>query len=92
MLADTGARLWVNGQLLVDGWSGAAVTPVSATLQLSAGQRSDVRLEYHTDGAGHPSVRLSWTYAGQAEQVVPASQLFPAAPADALVPSPITRQ
>ena len=87
--ADDGARLWVNGQLLVDGLTGSAGTPLSGTTQLAAGQRYDVRLEYHESGVGAASVRLSWAYPGKSDQVIPTTQLIPAAPADALVPSTI---
>ena len=89
LVCDVGARLWINGQLLVDGWTGAAGTRLTGTTQLSAGQLYDVRVEYHEDGAGGGQVHLSWAYSGQSEQVVPTTQLFPAAPADALVPSTI---
>jgi RHS repeat-associated protein len=89
LVSTAGARLWVNGQLVIDGWAGAAGTRLTATTQLTARQRYDVRVEHHEDGAGGASIHLSWAYPGQSEQIVPTTQLFPAAPADALVPSTI---
>ena len=89
VVCDQGARLWVNGQLLADGWAGPPATPFSGNVQLTAGQRYDLRLEYREDGVGGASIRLSWAFSGQSDQVIPTAQLFPAAPADAVVPSPI---
>ena len=89
LVSTAGARLWVNGQLLIDGWAGSAGSRLTGTTQLTATQRYDVRLEYRADGAAGASIHLSWAYQGQSEQIVPTTQLFPAAPADALAPSTI---
>jgi len=56
--ADDGARLWVDGRLLVDRWDGPAGT-YSAEISLATGDHP-VRLEYN-DISGPASVRLSWT-------------------------------
>jgi hypothetical protein len=71
-----GARLWVNGTLLVDGWTEHAARVDQGTISLVAGQRYAVRLEYH-DLAGEAGVRLLWSAPGLPRQVLPASQLFP---------------
>jgi tripartite motif-containing protein 71 len=55
--AEGGARLWVNGRLLVDQWDGPAGTH-SATLLLTTGDHP-VRLEYN-DISGPAAVRLAW--------------------------------
>jgi RHS repeat-associated protein len=89
LVSSSGARLWINGQLLVDGWTGNAGTRLTGVVQLTAKQRYDVRVEYHEDGATGASIHLSWAYPGQSEQVVPTTQLFPGASPDALVPSTI---
>ena len=71
-----GARLWVNGTLLVDGWTEHAARVDQGTINLTAGQRYTVKLEYH-DLAGEAGVRLLWSAPGLPRQVLPASQLFP---------------
>jgi len=75
-LSDDGVRLWVNGVLLIDNWTDHGPTENSGTINLTAGQRYDLKMEFyeHSNGA---VVRLSWAAPGVAKEVVPASQLFP---------------
>jgi glucose/arabinose dehydrogenase len=75
---DDGARLWVNGQLVIDDWVNHGVTERSGTISLVAGQRYDIKLEYY-DQHYHAVCRLLWSSARQAKQIVPQSQLFPTA-------------
>lgn len=74
--SDDGVRLWVNGQLLIDDWTGHGTLERTGTIALTAGQRVDVKLEYFSGGGG-ADVKLSWNSASQPLEVVPASQLFP---------------
>jgi hypothetical protein len=76
---DDGARLWVNGQLLVDRWINQGVTSVSGVtaVALQAGVQYDIRLEYY-DNVGHASAKLEWSSQRQAREVVPADRLAPA--------------
>ena len=75
-LSDDGVRLWINGFLLIDNWTDHGPTENSGTINLTAGQRYDLKMEFyeHSNGA---VARLSWSAAGIAKEVVPASQLFP---------------
>ena len=75
-MADDGVRLWVGGQLLIDNWVDQAVTTrTSAAVALVAGSRYDVRMEYYEHG-GLATARLRWAYPGQAQVVIPQSQLY----------------
>ena len=75
---DDGVRLWVDGKLLVDHWVGQALTPYSAPIDLEAGRKYSIRMEYF-DGTGGAVAKLSWTRPGHANaQTIPQSQLFPA--------------
>ena len=74
--SDDGVRLWVNGTLLVDNWTDHSPTENQGTIQLTAGQRYDIRMEYYENG-GDATARLSWSAPGIAKQVVPRSQLYP---------------
>ncbi|MBB6051371.1 PA14 domain-containing protein [Armatimonas rosea] len=76
--SDDGIRLWVNGQQLINNWTDHGPTLNSGTLTLTAGQRYDIKLEYYENGGG-AIAQLFWSYPGQAQQIVPASALYPAA-------------
>lgn len=74
--ADDGVRLWVNGQKLIDNWVDQAPTEKSATINLTAGTRYPIVLEYFQNGGGS-SLRLSWSSASTPKQVIPQIQLYP---------------
>jgi len=63
-----GARLWVNGQQVVNNWTNVtnAVTN-SGTITLVAGVKYDIVLEYY-ENTGNASVKLEWQSASQARQ------------------------
>ena len=73
--ADDGARLWVNGQLVSDHWS-AAGEFASTMIALTAGQKYDIKLDYHQHSGAAGAV-LKWSSTSQALEVIPASQLYP---------------
>lgn len=72
-------RMWVGDQLLWDAWNGERHLATSGTIRLEAGKKYPVRLEAWVDGKG-VSHQLKWSGTNQAEEVIPASQLVPAAP------------
>ncbi len=72
--ADDGVRLWVNGQLLCDGWQDQSSTTYSGTIHLEAGQSYSILMEYYQAGGG-ASAKLEWSSASQAREVIPASNL-----------------
>lgn len=71
-----GARLWVNGQQIINNWVNrtTAVTS-SGTITLAAGVKYDIQLEYYENSVA-ASVNLEWSSPTQARQVIPASQLY----------------
>jgi len=73
---DDGSRLWVNGTLLVNDWTGHGVTTNSGTIALKAGEQYDIVVEYY-QGTGGSGAYLLWQSEHQAPQLIPASQLFP---------------
>ncbi len=85
---DDGLRLWVGGKQLIDRWQDTAPFFQKGTMELKAGQRYDVRMEYH-DLMSMATARLEWESKSQKREVVPASRLYPpagdAAPRIALV-------
>lgn len=74
--SDDGVRLWVNGALLVDNWTDHAPTENQGSIQLTAGQKYDLRMEYYENGGG-ATAKLLWSAPGLARQVIPRSQLHP---------------
>jgi hypothetical protein len=72
--SDDGARLYVNGQLMVNNWTDHALVEDSASMQLGAGVTLDLRLEYY-ENTGSSTARLLWTPPGQAKQVIAVEQL-----------------
>ena len=78
---DDGVKLWVNGQLLIDGWSYLSTDRLGA-ITLQAGVLYDIRMEYY-QATGAASAVLSWYSNSQVKQVVPATRLYPDTTADA---------
>jgi hypothetical protein len=66
--ADNGARLWLNGKLVVEANRGRIV--------LEAGKKYDLRVEYY-ENKGAAQVTLLWQAPGLKRQVVPGEQLTP---------------
>ncbi len=73
--SDDGVRLWVNGQLLINGWTAHASREDKATITLKSTQAYTVKLEVRDD-SGSSAVRLSWSSPTVAKAVVPAGQLL----------------
>lgn len=75
-LTDDGVRLWVNGVQLIDNWVNQGATEKSGTINLVAGQKYDIILEYF-ENTGEAVTKLYWSSPGTLKQIIPSSQLFP---------------
>lgn len=77
LTADDGARLWVDGKLLVDCWdnANAGTNSQTGTILLEGGRRYTIRIDYY-DAAGDAGIKLEWTSASQMREVVPQGVLF----------------
>lgn len=78
--SDDGARLWLDGRLLIDDWGPHAERTSRGTVSLVAGRRYSIVVEYH-DTSGPAMLRLLWSGPGVPRQVVPSARLFPSAAA-----------
>lgn len=78
--SDDGVRLWVNGKALINDWTTYAVKENKGSINLTAGQKYDIKLEYFEAGANAVS-SLKWSSKSQAKEVIPKSQLFTGATA-----------
>ena len=76
--SDDGTRLWVNDQLVVDVWGDKTESEYpSDPITLQAGQKYNLILEYYQN-QGDAVAELRWGGAVPT-QIIPTSQLFPAA-------------
>lgn len=73
--SDDGIRLWVDGKQLVNDWTDHAATQDQGTIDLVAGQKYDIKMEYYQRG-GDATAKLTWEAEGIAQQVIPQSQLY----------------
>ena len=73
---DDGVRLFLNGQLVIDGWTDQYPTSYSYTTTLTAGTLYDIEVHYY-EHSGDATCRLRWSYPGQPLQTIPQSQLYP---------------
>ncbi|MDT7780152.1 MAG: hypothetical protein QOC99_2664 [Acidobacteriota bacterium] len=80
MVSDEGVRLWVDGKLLIDHWTGHVSTEDSGQITLKAGKKYDIKIEFH-ETTGDAVAKLQWESNHQTKQVVPQSQLYPPAKA-----------
>ena len=73
-------RLRVNGQQIIDDWTPPNATQNTGTIELQAGQRYDIILEYFNSFGGG-SIKLEWNAPGAERAVVPATAFYPGAKA-----------
>lgn len=74
LTADDGARLWINGTLVVNAVNNQATNTFTGTIDLEAGQWYSIRVEYYQHSAGG-ALSLQWSSASQSQEVVPTSHL-----------------
>ncbi|MEN8155758.1 MAG: polysaccharide deacetylase family protein [Bacteroidota bacterium] len=71
------SRLWINGELLIDGWSTShAGETLNATVTMEAGQKVPIQVDFG-EYQGDASIRLEWSSATLEREVIPQSQLYP---------------
>jgi hypothetical protein len=79
-ISDDGVRLWINNLQVINNWTDhSPATNTSAVINLVAGQRYSVRMEYY-ERSGGAVARLQW--------LTPGATVYAAVPAAALYASP----
>lgn len=73
--SDDGVRLWVNGVKLIDNWCDHSETENNGNINLTAGQKYDIKLEYYNN-CDIGKINLKWSSSSQSKQIVPKSQLY----------------
>lgn len=79
VVSDDGARLWLDGKLLIDAWEDRAAVESTARVSFKAGYAYTLKLEYF-DRGGEAIARLLWSTPTLAKEPVPQSQLHSAPP------------
>jgi PA14 domain len=72
-----GARLMVNGQVLVSDWTDGASRVRTGMVALQANVKYDLRVEYYRNATNPGSIKLEWQSFSRTRQVVPQANLFP---------------
>jgi hypothetical protein len=75
-VSNDGVRLWVNGKRIIDQWNQQSRTEHKGTIELKAGQRYNVRMEFF-EAAGTATAQLAWSGPGWSRTIVPTTNLFP---------------
>ena len=72
---DDTAKVFLNGQKIIDGAIGVAGSTDSAPIALVAGQKYDIQIDYQ-EYSGGATARLQWESPSQPLQAVPSDRLF----------------
>ena len=75
-VTDDGVKLWVNGQLIIDGWAYNLSADRIGSITLQAGVLYDIKMEYY-QATGTATASLSWYSNSQVKQIIPATCLYP---------------
>ena len=70
-------RLWVNGEQIIFGWNESRRRRESQPIQLEAGRRYSVQLDYRSSGM-YPGCSLNWESPSLDRRRVPTRYLYPA--------------
>lgn len=74
-LSNDGVRLWIDGKLIIDNWTGHSAKEDLGKIELQAGKRHDLKLEYFQSG-GNSVIKLFWQSPSQPREIVPQSALY----------------
>ncbi|HUI66009.1 MAG TPA: glycoside hydrolase family 3 C-terminal domain-containing protein, partial [Bacteroidota bacterium] len=69
---DDGARLYIDGKLVIDSWHDRGPTSDIITKRFEAGKKYDIRLEYYQN-AGGASATLGWELAQERDKALAAA-------------------
>ena len=77
--ADDGARLWIDGNLVIDQWgpNPGGVDTASAKIAMAAGSSHTIRLETRQGSGRAGQARLYWSSASLTKSIIPSTQLTP---------------
>jgi hypothetical protein len=71
-----GARLWINGTLIINSWNEITERLESVPVRLVAGERYEIQLDYKTS-QDHPALSLNWESRSFDRTRVPVGYFYP---------------
>lgn len=74
--SDDGVRLWINSVPIVNNWTDHSPTVNSGSIDLQAGTKYPVIMEFYERGGG-ATAKLEWSANGLSRQIVPTLRLYP---------------
>ena len=75
LIADDGARLYIDHNLVIDSWDGNNAIEKRASVPLTAGAYHDLKVEYK-EITGNAYIQLQWSTRSIKKQTIPPSQLY----------------
>lgn len=90
-ISDDGIRLWLGNKLLIDNWMVHSGTEDRAQVELVAGQKYPIYIEYF-QGEATAECQLKWTNPLGVTLPVPLTQLYDATPQSAAKAPPLAAQ
>ena len=75
--SNNGRRLWINNQLIIDGWLDNT-GEYKGKITLVAGQKYDIKLEYFENSSA-ATCKLEWSNFLQGREVIPKEQFYESA-------------
>ena len=70
-------RVWINNQLVVDGWlATSAGKTITGTIALTAGEKVPIKVDF-AQKVGDAKGKLEWSSVSNPREVIPQYQLFP---------------
>jgi alpha-L-fucosidase len=76
VVSDETVKVWINGQVVIDHSTPHSAAVDSATVNLVAGKRYSIRVDY-TEHTGEAYLKLLWFNANRRQRIIPTSQLYP---------------
>ncbi len=74
---DDGARLWINGQKIIDAWTNQQPAIFTASLPMVGQQFYNIQMDYYYQNDGLAQASLSWSSPSTPKEIVPQTQLYP---------------
>jgi peptidoglycan/xylan/chitin deacetylase (PgdA/CDA1 family) len=72
-------KVWINNQLVIDGWGLNSDATLTGTIALTAGKKVPIKVDF-AHKTGNAFLKLEWESASQRKEVVPQSQLYYSVP------------
>lgn len=75
-VSDETVKVWIDGKVVIDDSTPHAARVDSATVDLVAGKKYSIRVDY-TERTGEAYLKLLWFNANRRQRILPTSQLYP---------------